>query len=533
MLPAQLHTIFPVVLNLCLTIAGIAILYVILCYLLRQLFRRFERDLALVTLNVSVYPVFILFELIYIKVAIQNIEGLAAIVWLDRLFTGSIIVSAIYWSLRLFKQVIIYYLKEYTEATEAMWDEVLIPSLEGAIPVFIVLAGGSAILQFCFGLDLTGIGLTIGGVAVAIGFAIKDIIANFFSGIVLLIDAPFQFGDVLSIGGEIGILQKIGVRVTRLYMVKTHTEVHIPNSVIQGQAITNLNRPIEPVYISTQIQLDTHCDLERAQQIMQCIIQAHPDTLGDIENKLTCLDQYYNWEGMADSFAKKKENGRQRLLAENAVNEKLEEIEQALEALSLTLKFVEKGGLTQDEIQTIQHEYDAVLKLMGLAAPPLSSRRQRSVWARRYRNTAFQLKETQDPDALIKLVRDWYQVWLRDPNLLVQDEYVLSDVWERKINLLQRRVIRLYRKILRPVQEETRLDEHIHELVLWLRERFKQARSAWQEPTIRMDAVIQASTQFTLNYYVDDIRLEDGERGTRVNSDIHREIMRLLKEEDQ
>ena len=37
--------------------------------------------------------------------------------------------------------------------------------------------------------------------------------------------------------------------------------------------------------------------------------------------------------------------------------------------------------------------------------------------------------------------------------------------------------------------------------------------------------------RFTLNYYVDDIRLEDGERGTRVNSDIHREIMHHLKDD--
>ena len=46
-----------------------------------------------------------------------------------------------------------------------------------------------------------------------IGFAIKDILANFFSGIVLLIDTPFQFGDVLRLeDGSLGMLKKIGVR---------------------------------------------------------------------------------------------------------------------------------------------------------------------------------------------------------------------------------------------------------------------------------------------------------------------------------
>ena len=534
MLSVQLQDLLLVVVNHLLPITGGTVLYVILFYLLRQAFRRFERDLALVSLKVSAYPVFVLSALIYIKYAIHNIADLAAITWLDRLLIGGIIVSIIFWSLRLFKQVIIYYLKEYIETTEAMWDEVLILSLEGTIPIFIVIGGLSAILQLCFGLDLTGVGLTLGGTAVVIGVAIKDIIANFFSGIVLLLDNPFQFGDVVSIEGELSILQNIGVRVTRFYMLKAHTEVYIPNSVVQGQLITNLNRPIEPVYVSTPIQLKTDCDLERAQHIMQNIIQAHPDTLGDIENKLNCLDQYYNRNGTGGDFAKKKENGRQRLLSENAVNESLEDIEDALEALILTLQFVEKGGLTQDDIETVQREYDSVLKLIGLTAAFASPRPQHSGLSRRHKQASLQLEETQDSDSLIKRVRNWYQIWLRDPNLEVQDKHVLSEIWERKIELLKKKIGRLHKKILRPIQEETRLDEYMKELVLWLRERFKQARSGWQEPSVRMECLIQVDgetyLQFTLNYYVDDIRLEDGERGTRINSDIHREIMRHLKE---
>ncbi len=63
---------------------------------------------------------------------------------------------------------------------------------------------------------------------------------------------------------------------------------------------------------------------------------------------------------------------------------------------------------------------------------------------------------------------------------------------------------------------------------------FKQACSEWQEPEIRMERVKQdlgnTDIQFTLNYYVDDIRLEDDERRIRVNSDIHREIMTYLQD---
>ena len=511
--------------DILLAVVGITGIYLILFYLLRSLFRRFERDIALVTLNVSEYPALILVILICLKILFLNTDNLALVIWLDRLLLGSIIVAASYWCFQLFNQVFVYYLKEYAETTEILWDDVLIPLLEGVIPVIITLVSGSAILQLCFDFDLTGAWLTLGGGAFVIGLAVREILANFFSGIALLLDSPFQFGDVLSFesGGkrELGILRKIGVRVTHLYMFETHTEVYLPNSFMQSHKITNLSRPIEAVYYSTPIEFDPNCDLERAEKVMQEIIQAHPDTLGDIETKLACLANYYNSQEDGHSFLEKKENGRQRLLAEKAVNETLEEIEQDLEALIITLQFAEKGGLTKDEIETIQQEYEYVLKLMGLSATQ--------------QVRAFsQLEETSDPKSLINLVREWYRVWLRDPNVVDQDEYVLPEIWERKIELLKKRAYRLYQIIRRPLRQETRLDDYVKQLVQWLKDRFKQARSEWQEPAIRMERVKKdmghTYIEFTLNYYVDDIRLEDGGRGARVNSDIHREIINHLKD---
>lgn len=523
-----------------ITIFGAVGLYAILFYILRSLFRRFERDIALVTLNVSAYPALSLFVLICLKITFQNTSSFASIIWLDRFLLGWIIVAASYLLFRLFKQVLVYYLKEYAETTEAMWDEVLIPLLEGVIPLAIVVAGISAILQLCFRVDLTGAWVTLGGGAFVIGFAVKDILANFFSGIVLLLDSPFQFGDVLRIESgsdmrnQLGILRKIGVRVTHLYMIEAHTEVYIPNSVVQSLKITNLSRPIEPVFFSTPIQFNAACDLEKARKVMKEIVQAHPDTLGKIETKLACLENYYNWHDPTNSFLAKKDNGRQRLRAENNVNEKLEEIEEALEALILTLQFAEQGGLTKDEINTVQQEYDYVLELIGLRVIKQKKRSKRTLFNLQSRRGSFDLEETQAEKSLINLVRNWYRVWLRDPNVADRDEYVLAEIWEYKIELLKKRTNKLYQRILRPLHEETRLDDYVKQLVLWLRDRFKQARSEWQEPEIIMEKVVhdreQTYIQFTLNYYVDDIRLEDGSRGIRVNSDIHREIMVHLKD---
>lgn len=134
---------------------------------------------------------------------------------------------------------------------------------------------------------------------------------------------------------------------------------------------------------------------------------------------------------------------------------------------------------------------------------------------------------------MLSLVRKWYRIWLRDPDLVDEDQYILPETWEYRIELLKRRVRRLLQHILNPDRVETRLDDYVKDLVRWLQTRFKQARSQWQEPDVRMEQNVHGDStiflKFTLNYYVDDIKLEDCERGERVSSEIYCEIVRELQ----
>jgi MscS family membrane protein len=121
--------------SLVLTVVGGTLLYGLLFYTLQTVFRQYERGIALVTLNVSANPAYIAFILTCLKVTFDNLK--LEIEWVYRILLASIIVTATYWLLRLLNQVIIYYLKEYAQQIEIMWDNVLIPLLEGVIPVLI------------------------------------------------------------------------------------------------------------------------------------------------------------------------------------------------------------------------------------------------------------------------------------------------------------------------------------------------------------------------------------------------------------
>ena len=78
------------------------------------------------------------------------------------------------------------------------------------------------------------------GVAgIAIGFAAKDTLANLFSGIFIIADAPYKLGDfILLDSGERGRVTDIGIRSTRL-LTRDDVEITVPNAIIGNSKIVN------------------------------------------------------------------------------------------------------------------------------------------------------------------------------------------------------------------------------------------------------------------------------------------------------
>ncbi|MGH1541462.1 MAG: mechanosensitive ion channel family protein [Arenicella sp.] len=88
-------------------------------------------------------------------------------------------------------------------------------------------------------IDLTAWFASAGIAGVAIGFAAKDTLANLFSGVFILADAPYRVGDtVLLDSGERGEITHIGLRSTRMFTTD-HAEITIPNSIMGNTKVVN------------------------------------------------------------------------------------------------------------------------------------------------------------------------------------------------------------------------------------------------------------------------------------------------------
>lgn len=93
------------------------------------------------------------------------------------------------------------------------------------------------------GFNISGL-LAIGGIGgIAIGFAAKDLLSNFFGGLMIYLDRPFEIGDwIKSPDKEIeGTVVKIGWRQTQI-LTFSHRPLYIPNSLFSTIVLENPSR---------------------------------------------------------------------------------------------------------------------------------------------------------------------------------------------------------------------------------------------------------------------------------------------------
>lgn len=519
-----------------LFVAGVLglVLYVALFFVLSWLFRKLDNQVGILSLSVARTPILILFALTSFKIAFANLEGWQFLEVVEKILTGLIILAVSYLIAQLFTEVLAYYLKKYAEKSEATWDDVLVPLLENTLPAIVYLLGGFFFLQ-AVGIDLTGLAVLFGAVSFGVSYSLKDILQNFFSSLVLLVDTPFQYGDVLQLGkGEVAVIKNIGIRLTKLYLIDTNCEMFIPNGKLQNDEIINLSRPTPNYYYTIGVPFRGDIDPIQSIKIIEEVIMSHPDTLGDINKKLQTIESFYRARDQLleekEGVLSKRESGQMRLETELRLNTTLDKITELMMDLSNKIQVMERSGLDVSEAREIQGYYLDVVKLTGLEMVSDRQGRRKSLW----------LEESQNmgDNTLIPLVRAWYQNWAKDPDLTFEDADILEEEWERRLDFLKLRMNNLLQKISSAGKggvNETKLDDYLQTFITWLDENFKNTNTLWQEPKIWVSNVNlggggSTSNELTVKFFVDNIKLEQCQRGYRVKSEVQGEIMRRLRQ---
>jgi MscS family membrane protein len=205
--------------------------------------------------------------------------------WIYKAVSIVIITMVAFVSYRVFKIVIIAWMMEKARKTQSKLDDVLVPLLDKLGTVAIVIIACVYLLSYS-GINVTVIVAGMGMAGLVIGLAAQDTLSNFFAGIHLLLDRPFEMGDTIMLdNGDYCEVWHVGLRSTRLYNRFTHDEVSMPNNKIANMQINNVSRPDKSEMFKVEVGVAYGTDLEKVEKILLDIGNKHPDVMNEKDVK--------------------------------------------------------------------------------------------------------------------------------------------------------------------------------------------------------------------------------------------------------
>ena len=179
------------------------------------------------------------------------------------------------------------------------FDQTTADAIAKLLRVSVIITGALVILQ-TLGYSISGV-LAFGGIGgIAIGFAARDLLANFFGGLTIYMDRPFDVGDwIRSPDREIeGSVEKIGWRLTTIRTFDKRP-LYIPNSVFTNIAVENPQRMTNRRIKETiGIRYDDASKMREIISDVKKMLQEHDD----IDNNQTLIVNFNEFAASSLNF---------------------------------------------------------------------------------------------------------------------------------------------------------------------------------------------------------------------------------------
>ena len=134
--------------------------------------------------------------------------------------------------------LIFSYVRKWADTTTSTMDDQLVPLLSRLAGIVIWAVGVIYILDY-LEINVTALlaGISIGGLAIAL--AAQDTVKNFFGSVMIFLDKPFQIGDWISFDNVDGVVERVGVRSTRVRTF-ANSLTYVPNGIFAEKVIDNM-----------------------------------------------------------------------------------------------------------------------------------------------------------------------------------------------------------------------------------------------------------------------------------------------------
>ena len=145
---------------------------------------------------------------------------------------------------------------------------------------YAVILLGTFITLHVLGLDFSGMSMVLGGLAVGMGFGLRDFASNIVGGIMLLIERPVREGDLITLGEYEGRVAHIGIRSMRVSSWD-NMEVLIPNAETFNKPFTNWTHQDSIVRTVVPIKVSRADDPVMIQQLILDVLGIIPEIVPD------------------------------------------------------------------------------------------------------------------------------------------------------------------------------------------------------------------------------------------------------------
>ena len=191
-------------------------------------------------------------------------------------------------------------LKEYEDENgDKDFDEHTVDAISKLIRISVFITAALVMLQ-TLGFSVSGV-LAFGGIGgIAIGFAAKDLLSNFFGGLMIYMDRPFKVGDwIRSSDREIeGTVEHIGWRLTRIITFDKRP-LYVPNSIFATIAVENPSRMTNRrIYETIGIRYEDSIKMENIVDDVKQMLKDHPE----IDTNATMIVNFVSFSASSIDF---------------------------------------------------------------------------------------------------------------------------------------------------------------------------------------------------------------------------------------
>lgn len=150
------------------------------------------------------------------------------------------------------------------------------------ITTYLIILFALIILLQTAGIDLTTLNVLVGALGIGVGFGLQNIVNNFISGLIILLERSIKIGDRIEVGNIEGDVVKIGGRSTTI-LTNDNISVVVPNSKFIIENVVNWSHNERTVRFRIPVSVAYGSDTKLVEKTLLEVAKENPDVLENPE----------------------------------------------------------------------------------------------------------------------------------------------------------------------------------------------------------------------------------------------------------